>query len=93
MSLFEDIGSHEGFEDKIYRDHVGAPTIGVGYNLRNEDVLKAVLEQFGYSESTLSKSNFDTLLPLPQTNSGLIKGAFVRLNLRHSLSLIAELRY
>ncbi len=53
MSLFEDIGSHEGFKDNIYPDHAGVPTIGVGYNLRNEDVLKAILNQFGYSDATL----------------------------------------
>lgn len=53
MSLFEEIGSHEGFKDPIYLDHAGVPTIGVGYNLRNEDVLKLVLAQFGYSAETL----------------------------------------
>ncbi len=61
MSLFEDIGVHEEFEDNIYPDHTGVPTIGVGYNLRNEDVLKAVLEQFGYSQDTLP-DDFDDLV-------------------------------
>jgi hypothetical protein len=62
MSLFEDIGASEGFKDSIYIDHVGVPTIGVGYNLRNLDVLKGVLAQFGYSSSTLSATDFDNLV-------------------------------
>lgn len=61
MSLFEDIGSFEGFRDSIYPDHAGNPTIGVGYNLQNSDVLKAVLKQFGYSSDTLP-NDFNNLV-------------------------------
>jgi GH24 family phage-related lysozyme (muramidase) len=43
MTLYNDLKTLESAEEAIYSDHVGVPTIGVGYNLRNADVLKAVL--------------------------------------------------
>ena len=49
MTLWEQLVNDEGAEPQIYLDHHGIPTIGVGYNLRNEDVLVLVLQQFGYT--------------------------------------------
>lgn len=60
MSLFTDIGRWEGYRERIYLDHAGIPTIGVGYNLRNPVVLRHVLNQFGYSVMNLG-SDFDDL--------------------------------
>jgi len=62
MSLFEEVGkAYEGFKDEIYLDHEKVPTIGVGFNLRNPDVLREVLKQFGYSTDSLSESDFNNL--------------------------------
>lgn len=62
MSLFEDIGKFEGFKDEVYVDHKGIATIGVGYNLRNTDVLSSVLKAFGYSVETLGEVEFSSLV-------------------------------
>lgn len=39
MALWENLTKHEGVDKEIYFDHRGFPTIGVGYNLTNTDVL------------------------------------------------------
>jgi GH24 family phage-related lysozyme (muramidase) len=46
MSLFTEIKEHENAIKTIYLDSKGIPTIGVGFNLREGDVLEVVLKQF-----------------------------------------------
>ena len=46
MSLFTEIKEHESAIKTIYLDSKGIPTIGVGFNLQEENVLEAVLAQF-----------------------------------------------
>lgn len=63
MGLFEEVGkAYEGFKDGIYLDHEKVPTIGVGYNLRNPDVLEGVLKQFGYSDDSLTETELSELV-------------------------------
>ncbi|MCX2766816.1 calcium-binding protein [Pseudoalteromonas sp. B530] len=59
-SVFDFISKYEGVENSIYPDHKGIPTIGVGYNLRNSDVLNLVLDALGYRESVLN-DNYNNL--------------------------------
>ncbi|WP_212748529.1 hypothetical protein, partial [Pseudoalteromonas rubra] len=61
MSLFTEIKNHESAVTTIYIDSKGIPTIGVGFNLREEKVLEAILEQFNYSTTSLSEADFNTL--------------------------------
>ncbi len=61
MSLFSEIKKHENAVETIYIDSKGIPTIGVGFNLREDNVLEAVLEQFNYSTTSLSQSDSDKL--------------------------------
>lgn len=61
MSLFSEIKKHENAVETIYIDSKGIPTIGVGFNLRENNVLEAVLEQFNYSTTSLSESDFKAL--------------------------------
>ncbi|TMP29003.1 lysozyme [Pseudoalteromonas rubra] len=44
MSLFTEIKNHESAVTTIYIDSKGIPTIGVGFNLREEKVLEAVFK-------------------------------------------------
>ncbi|ALU42869.1 calcium-binding protein [Pseudoalteromonas rubra] len=57
-NVFDFISKYEGVEKDIYFDHKGIPTIGVGYNLRNEDVLIQVLDKLGYSNDNIGKDNY-----------------------------------
>ncbi|MCF2908543.1 hypothetical protein L1285_09415 [Pseudoalteromonas sp. DL2-H2.2] len=52
-NIFDFVSEYEGVEKDIYFDHKGIPTIGVGYNLRNEDVLIQVLDKLGYSNDNV----------------------------------------
>ncbi|KAF7767599.1 hypothetical protein PCIT_a3648 [Pseudoalteromonas citrea] len=57
-NIFDFISEHEGVRKNIYFDHKGIPTIGIGYNLRNEDVLIQVLDKLGYSNDNIGKNNY-----------------------------------
>jgi len=61
MTLWDKLVIDEGKREEIYYDHRGFPTIGVGYNLTNSDVLKLVLKQFGYTETSLGDVYFEAL--------------------------------
>ncbi|MCF2825739.1 hypothetical protein L3V43_09225 [Pseudoalteromonas sp. L23] len=58
-NIFDFISEHEGVRKNIYFDHKGIPTIGVGYNLNNDDVLKLVVDKLGYNASNLSVTHYD----------------------------------
>lgn len=49
MTLWNNLVTEENARVDIYLDHQNIPTIGVGFNLRNTDVLRLVLQQFGYT--------------------------------------------
>lgn len=55
MTLFDELAKEgsEGARNEIYLDHLGIPTIGVGYNLRSANVLKAVLKNLGILDNRL----------------------------------------
>ena len=61
MTLWNNLVTEENARVDIYLDHQNIPTIGVGFNLRNADVLRLVLQQFGYTADTLPNGNFDEL--------------------------------
>ena len=50
MSLFDLIKELEGAEEEIYADSKGIPSVGVGFNLRQSNVLFKLLEHFGFQE-------------------------------------------
>ena len=50
MSLFDLIKEVEGAEKEVYRDSKNIPSIGVGFNLREKNVLAAVLEYLGFEQ-------------------------------------------
>ncbi len=60
-NIFDFISDHEGIRKDIYLDHKGIPTIGVGYNLKNADVLTLLVGKFGYSEEALKRSDYKEL--------------------------------
>ena len=61
MTLWNNLVTEENARVDIYLDHQNIPTIGVGFNLRNADVLRLVLQQFGYTADALPNGNFDEL--------------------------------
>lgn len=65
--LAKQIVLHEGFESTVYKDTVGVPTIGVGFNLRRDDA-RAKIEQLGLDydmvlagQQTLSRQQAEKL--------------------------------
>ncbi|WP_422135472.1 hypothetical protein [Endozoicomonas sp. ALD040] len=61
MSLYEEIKRLEDAKLSIYADSKGIPTIGVGYNLQEREVLESVLKQFGYTRESLGITEFSYL--------------------------------
>jgi GH24 family phage-related lysozyme (muramidase) len=43
--LFKQIADHEGIKTKVYKDSVGHPTIGVGFNLDDKDNIRVLKKQ------------------------------------------------
>lgn len=44
MNVIESIKKHEGFRKRMYKDSVGVPTIGYGFNLEQIELPKPVAE-------------------------------------------------
>ncbi|MCF2908541.1 hypothetical protein L1285_09405 [Pseudoalteromonas sp. DL2-H2.2] len=59
MNVFDFISKYEDVEKDIYLDCKGIPTIGVGYNLKNKEVLLLVMDKLGYSKANLGEDNYD----------------------------------
>jgi hypothetical protein len=56
-SLFTNISKWEGVKTKVYKDHAGNPTIGIGHYLNNKDTDRAIIK-YALGDSV----NYDDLL-------------------------------
>ena len=62
MNLFDFLVKQEEPVKTIYLDHKWIPSIGVGYNLQSPDVLKVVVEHFGYTRESIGSNNYERLV-------------------------------
>lgn len=59
---FAAVKHFEGFEAEAYRDSVGIPTIGYGFNLRVDSVRERILAEFGLTPATQDFDDLDSLI-------------------------------
>ncbi len=57
-SLFDQLARHEGFSRKVYIDTKGNPTVGIGFNL-NDQNNKRILAKLGITNDNLRKGLTD----------------------------------
>ena len=60
QEIYEIIKDHEGYRPQVYKDSVGKPTIGIGFNLTRPDA-RALIKQIGadYSKVITGKQILD----------------------------------